>query len=69
MWWGLRQPDQHVQGSYGRKEHARRKAQIACPREVRTTKAVELSPKSTEKLLSILSWRWPDQIGIFQGPV
>lgn len=30
MWWGLGQPDQHVQRSCGRKEHARRKAQIAC---------------------------------------
>lgn len=27
---GLRQPDQHVQRSCGRKERATRKAQIAC---------------------------------------
>lgn len=33
------------------------------------TEAAELSPESTEKLLCILSWRWPDQTGIFQGPV
>lgn len=71
--WGLRQPDQHVQRSCGRKEHAERKAKLAGAQRGKRVrgearKRLRSGPiKSTEKLLSVLSWRWFDQICIFKG--
>lgn len=71
--WGLRQPDQHVQRSCGRKDHAERKAKLAGAQRRKRVggearKRLGSGPiKSTEKLSSVLSWRWLDQICIFEG--
>lgn len=71
--WGLRQPDQHVQRFCGRKDHAERKAKLARAQRRKwvggeARKRLGSGPiKSTEKLSSVLSWRWLDQICIFEG--
>lgn len=55
MWQGLRQPDQHVQTSCGRKENAGRKAWMACAQRGRWVGG-EARQRLGQALLKILNF-------------